>query len=94
MYDTSKEMGFPYMAGSSLAVTWRIPSVEFHRRESQRGAVHLLRRRRQLRFSWLETLQCMVERRKGGESGVKWLQAYRGDKFWTRAATTSGRASS
>jgi hypothetical protein len=24
----------------------------------------------------------MVERRRGGETGVKWLQAYRGDKFW------------
>ena len=24
----------------------------------------------------------MVERRAGGESGVKWLQAYRGDNFW------------
>ena len=24
----------------------------------------------------------MVERRKGGESGVEWLQAYRGDNFW------------
>jgi hypothetical protein len=28
MYDTSRQMGFPYMAGSSLPVTWRIPSVE------------------------------------------------------------------
>src|SRR5690242_15509072 len=26
MYDTSREMGFPFMAGSSLAVTWRTPS--------------------------------------------------------------------
>ena len=33
-------------------------------------------------FHGLETIQCMVERRKGGESGVKWVQAYRGDKFW------------
>ncbi|MDA0336276.1 MAG: hypothetical protein O2782_14010, partial [bacterium] len=30
----------------------------------------------------LETIQCMVERREGGETGVKWLQAYRGDNFW------------
>ena len=33
-------------------------------------------------FHALETLQCMVERRAGGESGVKWLQAYRSDAFW------------
>ena len=33
-------------------------------------------------YHGLETMQCMVERRKGGESGVKWLQAYRGDAFW------------
>ncbi len=24
----------------------------------------------------------MLERRKGGEIGVEWLQTYRGDKFW------------
>ncbi len=25
----------------------------------------------------------MVERRRGGETGVEWLQTYRGDGFWT-----------
>ena len=30
----------------------------------------------------IETVQCMVERRKGGETGVEWLQAYRGENFW------------
>jgi hypothetical protein len=33
-------------------------------------------------FHGLETIQCMVERRHGGESGVKWLQAYRGENVW------------
>ena len=28
MYDTSQAMKFPFMAGSSLPVTWRTPSVE------------------------------------------------------------------
>ena len=27
MYDTSRELGFAFQAGSSLAVTWRVPSV-------------------------------------------------------------------
>ncbi|HVO98918.1 MAG TPA: hypothetical protein VMT15_12665 [Bryobacteraceae bacterium] len=83
MYDTSKELGFPYMAGSSLAVTWRIPSVEFPTGARVREALCICYGGiDSYDFHGLETLQCMVERRKGGESGVKWLQAYRGEKFW------------
>jgi hypothetical protein len=83
MYDTSREMRFPFMAGSSLPVTWRTPSVEMPlgARISEAlcvcyGGVD------SYDFHGLETIQCMVERRRGGETGVKWLQAYRGDKFW------------
>lgn len=83
MYDTSRSMGFPMLAGSSLPVTWRIPSVEMpdHARVSEAvtvcyGGVD------SYDFHGLETLQCMLERRKGGESGVQWLEAYRGDRFW------------
>jgi hypothetical protein len=83
MYDTSRKMGFPMMGGSSLPVTWRIPQVEMplnaHVKEAMCVAfggvdsydVHAI-----------ETVQCMVERRKGGETGVDWLQAYRGENFW------------
>jgi len=83
MYDTSREMKFAFMAGSSLPVTWRIPSVEMPlgSRISEAmcvcyGGVD------SYDFHGLETIQCMLERRRGGETGVKWLQAYRGDQFW------------
>jgi hypothetical protein len=33
-------------------------------------------------FHGLETLQCMVERRRGGEAGVEWIQGFRGAQFW------------
>lgn len=83
MYDTAREMGFAFMAGSSLPVTWRTPSLEFPTgaRVSEAmcvcyGGVD------SYDFHGLETIQCMVERRKGGETGVRSLQAYRGENFW------------
>lgn len=83
MYDTSRRLKFPFMAGSSLAVTWRTPSVEMPYGAKVREAVCVgYGGVDSYDFHALETLQCMVERRKGGESGVKWLQAYRGDAFF------------
>jgi hypothetical protein len=83
MYDTSRELNFAFMAGSSLPVTWRTPSVEMplgsHISEALcvcYGGVD------SYDFHGLETIQCMVERRRGGETGVRSIQAYRGDKFW------------
>jgi hypothetical protein len=35
-------------------------------------------------FHGLETAQCMSERRKGGEAGIKSMQALRGDAVWKR----------
>ena len=83
MYDTSREMGFPFMAGFSLPVTWRIPSVDLPRDAQVKEALVVCYGGvDSYDFHGLETLQCMVERRKGGETGVKWIQAYRGEKFW------------
>jgi hypothetical protein len=83
MFDTSRELRFALMAGSSLPVTWRLPSVEISlgARVGEAlcvcyGGVD------SYDFHGLETIQCMVERRRGGETGVEWVEAYRGDKFW------------
>jgi hypothetical protein len=83
MYDTSRRLGFAFMAGSSLPVTWRTPSLEMPHDAHVREAVCVgYGGLDSYDFHALETLQCMVERRKGGESGVKWVQAYRGEDFW------------
>ena len=83
MYDISREMGFAFMAGSSLPVTWRTPSVDMPLdvRVTEAmcigyGGVD------SYDFHALETLQCMVERRRGGETGVRWIDTYRGERFW------------
>jgi hypothetical protein len=83
MVDTSKEMGFPLQGGSSLAVCYRIPSVEFPLGATVHEALAIgYGGVGSYDFHVLETIQCMVERRKGGETGVEWLQTYRGDAFW------------
>ena len=83
MYDISQEMGFAFMSGSSLPVTWRIPSIDMPLGARIREALCIaIGGVDSYDFHALETIQCMVERREGGEKGVKWLQAYRGGKFW------------
>jgi hypothetical protein len=83
MYDTSRRMGFPLMAGSSLPVTWRTPSIEMPLGARVREALCVCYGGvDSYDFHGLETLQGMVERRRGGETGVKWVQAYRGESFW------------
>ena len=83
---------FRYMAGSSLPVTWRTPSVEMPLGARIREALCVCYGGvDSYDFHGLETIQCMVERRHGGETGVKWVQAYRGDKFWNACRKACGR---
>jgi hypothetical protein len=84
MYDTSRELKIPFMAGSSLPVTWRTPQLEMPMGARITEALSVCYGGvDSYDFHGLEVIQCMVERRRGGESGVKWLQAYRGEKFWS-----------
>jgi len=83
MYQTAHTMKFALMAGSSLPVTWRVPLFEMPIGAKIREAVCVCYGGvDSYDFHGLESIQCLVERRKGGESGVKWLEAYRGERFW------------
>jgi len=87
MYKWSQELKFPLMAGSSVPVTFRRPeydpplNVELESALSigggwtaDGGIFHIL-----------ETLQAFVERRKGGESGIRSVQMLKGNEVWKAA---------
>lgn len=83
MVDLSHELKFPFLAGSSLPVTWRMPSVELpYDAEVEEGLVVAYGSKDIYDFHAIETLQCMMERRKGGETGVARVTALEGDALW------------
>jgi hypothetical protein len=83
MVDASKRLNFPMLAGSSLPVTWRLPDIELpFNCEIQSALMVGVGGSDAMDFHALEGLQCMVERRKGGETGVKAVQMIEGDAVW------------
>lgn len=83
MYRWSKELGFPLMAGSSIPVTVRTPELEIPYEAKMESAVVLgYGGLDAYGFHTLETLQCMVERRAGGETGIRSVQWLEGDAVW------------
>ena len=90
MVETAREMKFPLMAGSSLPVTWRRPADMLPIGTQIEDALTIgYGGYESYGFHALETHQSLIERRRGGESGVKGIQALRGDAVWQ--AETAGR---
>src|SRR6202046_305089 len=90
MVKTANRLRFPLLAGSSLPVTWRLPDVDIPLGAQVEEAVMVgVGSPGGMDFDALEALQCMLERRKGCETGVKALQLLEGDDVW--AAGNSGR---
>jgi hypothetical protein len=83
MYDTAKKLGFGLMAGSSLPVTWRRPEWEPDLGARIEEAVVCYYADPDIYgIHALEVLQCLLERRKGGETGMKSVRAIPGDAVW------------
>ncbi|MBK8503780.1 MAG: hypothetical protein IPL46_17150 [Saprospiraceae bacterium] len=92
IYDRSKELNVPMMAGSSLPYCWRDPALEHPIGSRITEAVAIgYASLDAYGFHVTEILQCMVERRKGGETGVTSVHGLKGEAVWT--AIDSGRIS-
>lgn len=93
MVDTARSLDFPFLAGSSLPVTWRMPSIDMpNDAEVEEALCVAIGGPDSYDFHALETIQCMVERRRGGETGVAAIQALRGDVVWRAMETGSWSA--
>lgn len=86
MYDRAQQLGVPFMAGSSLPLGWRDPWIEHALDTPIQEAVAIGYDGLDVYgFHALETLQCMVERRVGGETGVAAVTCLEGDAVWHAA---------
>jgi hypothetical protein len=83
MVQTSRELGFPLLAGSSLPVCRRIPSIDMPWGAEIEEIVSVgVGGIDGYDIHSLEAMQCLAERRRGGETGVVSIQALRGESVW------------
>jgi hypothetical protein len=79
----SRELGFPLIAGSSLPVTWRRPELEpALETPLEDGLVAAYGPNEVYGIHALEALQVMLERRRGGETGVRAVTCLTGKEVW------------
>lgn len=90
MVEDSKRLKFPFLAGSSLPVTWRFPSIDMPVDTPLKESVCVCYGGvDSYDFHGLETAQCMSERRRGGEVGISSVTALKGDALWAEMEKSS-----
>ena len=83
MVEISRELKFPMLAGSTIPVSWRIPAIDTPYGAKQKYAVGISFSGLDIYgFHLLDGLQAVVERRKGGETGVRAVQCLEGQDCW------------
>ncbi len=86
MVDRAAALGAPLMAGSTLPLVWRDPWLEHAVGTPIEQALAVgFSGLDSYGFHTLEVLQCMVERRAGGETGVAAVTCLEGEAVWRAA---------
>ncbi len=87
MVADAKRLNFPFYAGSSLPVTWRLPAIDMPWGTPMKESVCVAYGGvDSYDFHALETAQCMSERRQGGEVGIRSVHALTGESLWEKLA--------
>ncbi len=86
MYETTRQSGIPFMAGSSVPLAQRKPMLELPDDFEIEEAVSIHGGPMEVYdFHALEVLQSMIESRRGGETGVSRVEFLTGDALWKAA---------
>jgi len=83
MFDKSRELNFPLTGGSSIPTFFRKPEIELATETPIKNSILVGNAADEgAIFHCIDTLQAFVDRRKGGETGVKSVQSIRGPETW------------
>jgi len=83
MFDKSRELNFPLYGGSSIPFYYRKPEIELDIDTPIKASVVAGSAGDEgSLFHCVDVLQCFVERRKGGETGIAAVQCIQGPETW------------
>jgi hypothetical protein len=83
MFDKSRELNFALSGGSSIPLYYRKPEIELAIDTPIRNSIVLGGTADEgAIFHCIDVLQAFVDRRRGGETGIKSVQSIRGPETW------------